>query len=79
MIATNSHNVVRLSEVTKVFRMGGTQVEALKGIDLAIKAGEYLSSHLLGDFRKCPLLYHRKRCGLLADEDRPAALQRTLH
>jgi putative ABC transport system ATP-binding protein len=39
----NSHNVVRLSEVTKVFRMGGTQVEALKGIDLAIKAGEYLS------------------------------------
>ena len=38
------------------------------------KAGEYLSSHLLGDFRKCPLLYHRKRCGLLADEDRPAYL-----
>ena len=43
MIGTNSHNVVRLSDVTKVFRMGGTQVEALKGIDLAIKAGEYLS------------------------------------
>src|SRR5512136_1316783 len=37
------HNVVRLSEVTKVFRMGGNQVEALKGINFAIKAGEYLS------------------------------------
>ena len=38
------------------------------------KAGEFLSSHLLGDFRKCPLLYHRKRCGLVPDEDRPAYL-----
>ncbi len=38
-----SHNVVRLSEVTKTFRMGSTVVEALKGIDLAIRAGEYLS------------------------------------
>lgn len=37
-------------------------------------AGEYLSSHLLSDFRKCPLLYHRKRSGLIADEDRPAYL-----
>lgn len=37
-------------------------------------AGEYLSSHLLADFRKCPLLYHRKRCGLIPDEDRPAYL-----
>jgi hypothetical protein len=38
------------------------------------KAGEYLSSHLLGDYRKCPLLYHRKRRGLIMDEDRPAYL-----
>jgi hypothetical protein len=38
------------------------------------KAGEYLSSHLLADFRKCPLLYHRKRRGLVPDEDRPAYL-----
>ena len=37
-------------------------------------AGEYLSSHLLADFRKCPLLYHRKRSGLIPDEDRPAYL-----
>jgi hypothetical protein len=38
------------------------------------KAGEYLSSHLLADFRKCPLLYHRKRCGLIGEEVRPAYL-----
>lgn len=37
------HNVVRLTEVTKVFRMGNNTVEALKGINLSIKAGEYLS------------------------------------
>jgi putative ABC transport system ATP-binding protein len=37
------HNVVRLSEVTKAFRMGNNQVEALKGINLSINAGEYLS------------------------------------
>ena len=39
----DDHNVVRLSEVTKVFRMGNNLVEALKGINFAIKAGEYLS------------------------------------
>lgn len=39
------------------------------------KTGEYLTSHLLGDFRRCPVLYHRKRLGLVADrEDRPAYL-----
>ena len=38
------------------------------------KAGDNLSSHLLGDFRKSPLLYHRKRCGLIPDQDRPAYL-----
>jgi RNA polymerase sigma-70 factor (ECF subfamily) len=36
------------------------------------KAGEYLSSHLLADFRRCPQLYFRKRCGLVPHEDRPA-------
>ena len=41
--AEESHYVVRLSAVTKTFRMGSTPVEALKGIDLAIRAGEYLS------------------------------------
>ena len=38
------------------------------------KAGEYLTSHQLADFRKCPLLYHKKRAGLIPDEDRPAYL-----
>jgi hypothetical protein len=39
------------------------------------RAGEYLSSHLLADFRRCPLLYHRKRQGLvIEDQFRPAYL-----
>jgi hypothetical protein len=38
------------------------------------KAGEYLSSHLLGDFRKSPLLYHKRLLGLVVEEDRPAYL-----
>ena len=38
------------------------------------KAKEYLSSHALGDFRKDPLLYHKKQMGLVGDEDRPAYL-----
>ena len=43
MESPQTHNVVRLTEVTKVFRMGNNTVEALKGINLSIKAGEYLS------------------------------------
>lgn len=38
------------------------------------QAGKYLTSHLLGDFRKCPLLYFKKTNGLIADEDRPTAI-----
>lgn len=38
------------------------------------KAGQFLTSHLLNDFRRCPQLYFRKRCGLVPDEDRPAYL-----
>jgi hypothetical protein len=39
------------------------------------KAGQYLTSHLLADFRRCPLLYHRKRrCLVPMGEDRPAYL-----
>lgn len=38
------------------------------------QAGQYLTSHLLADFRKSPLLYHRKWCGLIPDDDRPAYL-----
>jgi hypothetical protein len=35
-------------------------------------AGDYLSSHLLADYRKCPLLFDLKRRRLIRDEDRPA-------
>jgi len=44
------------------------------------KAKENLTSHQLGDFRRCPLLYHKKKLGLIPDEDRPAYLVgRALH
>jgi hypothetical protein len=36
------------------------------------KRSEYLSSHQLADFRKCPLLYHRKKMENVTQEDRPA-------
>jgi len=38
------------------------------------KAKEFLTSHQLADFRKCPLLYWHKVQGLVTDEDRPAYL-----
>jgi hypothetical protein len=38
------------------------------------KASEYLTSHQLADFRRCPLLYRKKKLGLVEDEDRPAYL-----
>lgn len=37
-------------------------------------ARDLLTSHQLADFRKCPALYHKKKLGLIADEDRPAYL-----
>jgi hypothetical protein len=44
------------------------------------KAKENLSSHQLGDFRKCPALHRKKKLGLIDDEDRPAYLiGRALH
>jgi putative ABC transport system ATP-binding protein len=36
-------NVVRVSNVTKSFRLGRIEVQALKGVDLQIARGEYLS------------------------------------
>lgn len=36
------------------------------------KRSEFLSSHQLADFRKCPLLYHRRKMGNVTSEDRPA-------
>lgn len=44
------------------------------------KAKDHLSSHQLGDFRRCPLLYRKKKLGLVPDEDRPAyVIGRALH
>lgn len=33
------------------------------------KAGQYLSSHQLIDFMKCPLLHHKKRMGIIQDQE----------
>jgi len=38
-----SHNIVRVSGVTKVFHLGKVKLEALRGIDLEIAPGEYIS------------------------------------
>ncbi len=38
------------------------------------RSREFLSSHQLAAFRKSPALYHRKKLGLIEDEDRPAYL-----
>lgn len=38
------------------------------------RAREFLSSHQLADFRRCPQLYQWKRDELCAEEDRPAYL-----
>lgn len=44
------------------------------------KAQEHLTSHQLADFRKCPTLYHKKKVGLITDEDRPAyVIGRAVH
>ena len=38
------------------------------------RAGRFLSSHLLGDFRKCPLLYRMKTTGKAENEESAAFL-----
>ncbi|MDZ7598102.1 MAG: ABC transporter ATP-binding protein [Desulfobacterales bacterium] len=40
---TQIRNIVRVSKVTKTFKLGKVLVEALKGIDLEIAAGNYIS------------------------------------
>lgn len=35
----------------------------------ASRRGEYISSHLLADFRKSPLLYRRETTGLVPPRD----------
>lgn len=44
------------------------------------RAGKYLSSHLLADFRRSPILYRKKTTGEIAPSDSPAlALGRAAH
>lgn len=38
------------------------------------EAREYLTSHQLADFSRCPVLDRKKKLGLIEDEDRPAYL-----
>ncbi len=40
---TDIHHIVRVSDVIKKFRMGKVEVEALKGVNLEIPTGYYLS------------------------------------
>jgi putative ABC transport system ATP-binding protein len=41
-MAVNSH-IVRVSKVTKKFQLGKIEVQALKGVDLEVAAGKYIS------------------------------------
>ncbi len=44
------------------------------------RRNEFLGSHALADFRKCPLLFHKKETGEIRDEGSPAyALGRAAH
>jgi putative ABC transport system ATP-binding protein len=43
MDMTELHNIVRVSAVTKVFKLKKHRVEALRGVDLEIRSGEYIS------------------------------------
>ena len=42
-VETDTINVVRTKDVRKVYTMGKVKVEALRGVDVEIKTGEYLS------------------------------------
>lgn len=44
------------------------------------KSGRYLSSHMLGDFRKCPALYQKKLAGQIEESESAAfAIGRATH
>jgi hypothetical protein len=44
------------------------------------RSKNFLTSHQLGDYRRCPKLYLKKKLGMIKDEDRPAYLVgRALH
>ncbi|WMW21099.1 ABC transporter ATP-binding protein [Methanolobus mangrovi] len=40
---SENHDVIRVTDVTKNYNLGSTEVEVLHGIDLAIKNGEFVS------------------------------------
>jgi putative ABC transport system ATP-binding protein len=42
-MATNDVPVLRASELSKSYRLGDLTIDALKGIDLAVRAGEFLA------------------------------------
>jgi NitT/TauT family transport system ATP-binding protein len=39
----NQHAIIELKDVSKVFGTGAKQVEAIKGVDLTVKPGEFIS------------------------------------
>ena len=43
MESKSEHNIVRTKDVRRVYRMGTEEVHALRGIDLTIREGEYIS------------------------------------
>jgi len=40
---SENHDIIRVTDVTKNYNLGSTEVEVLHGIDLAIKNGEFVS------------------------------------
>jgi putative ABC transport system ATP-binding protein len=42
-MTAHSHHIVRVAEVTKSFQLGKVEVHALKGVDLEISVGDYIS------------------------------------
>ena len=42
-MAKNNHTVIRLSEVWKIYKMGKVEVNALSGLNLEVKHGEFIA------------------------------------
>jgi len=62
---------------------GDSAMTALQSEPLQVyqdRSKDYLTSHQLADFRRCPLLYHKKKLGLIEEAETPAYLVgRALH
>ena len=70
-----------LERILPFYRRNGSHMKVLTDLAFLIRetdaeyrvsAGSHLTSHELADFRRDPYLYHKKKLGLVADEDRPA-------